>query len=153
MKLPTNQNLNRKEHRRNDMKATETVLEEDETESQMSYNVWDSPSNTYCDSALSSSEEVSKIRKVPENDEINFEHTKRDIGGHDSNDGEFSNEFDLNSEDYDQIDKVFASATTVNDNQPKMCLSHDTMSWLLECPKLPDSSFSLQIFQRILVSN
>ena len=76
--LPTNQSLNRKERRRNDMKATETVPEEDETESQMSYNVWDSPSNTYCDSALSSSKEVSKIGKVPENDEINFGDIKKE---------------------------------------------------------------------------
>ena len=36
---------------------------------------------------------------------------------------------------------MIASATALNDTQPKTCISHDTMSRMLDCPKLPDSSF------------
>ena len=36
---------------------------------------------------------------------------------------------------------MIASATALNDTQPKTCISQDTMSRMLDCPKLPDSSF------------
>ena len=75
-------------------------------------------------------------------DDMNIEHMETFGGANfhveeEPGNCEFSDDFELNSKDYDRIDSTIGSATAANE----LCISHETMSRMLDCPKLPNTSF------------
>ena len=142
LQTPENQNESAIEGEWNNMDRAEdpqTLLQVDRSDSTHE-NSRGNPSNTFYDS------KAVNIVASRQTDNTGIERIEACSDGYDSEkEGsrnlEFDDDFEFNSEDYDQIDEATALAAALNEFREKTSVSYDTMSRMMDCPKLPHSPF------------